>query len=91
MRDRMFTLETSFPHFFIQHSAFDVRHYFQFRNSYLPLRIGCGQLAVDKLSTVGKKLLKIQHNRHSFSSKGGDDISDFRGCFISHIEVVDAM
>ena len=85
MRDRMFTLETSFPHFFIQRSMFDIIFSFVIRISHFESAVNSGLLTVDK------KLLKIQHNRHSFSSKGGDDISDFRGCFISHIEVVDAM
>ena len=85
MRDRMFTLETSFPHFFIQRSMFDIIFGFVIRISHFESAVNSGLLTVDK------KLLKIQHNRHPFSSKGGDGISDFWGCFISHIEVVDAV
>ena len=64
---------------------FDIIFSFVIRISHFESAVNSGLLTVDK------KLLKIQHNRHSFSSKGGDDISDFRGCFISHIEVVDAV
>ena len=64
---------------------FDIIFSFVIRISHFESAVNSGLLTVDK------KLLKIQHNRHPFSSKGGDGISDFWGCFISHIEVVDAM